>query len=167
MEEEFYRRREFEVAVWLAINQHNNSVPPKVFLNRIKRLLDLDDDKANPVFPDEPPEGKGKSAWYGEFGTFLMVIGLRLIDAGLTQGDVIFVLRNLKRKFRVAYDNILNNPPAPRQNILWRDQQQSPKMPDAETIADTSVFFLVRKAELKECFNWQHEMPLFINPTFC
>jgi hypothetical protein len=162
-----HQRNELEIAVWMALSGRVNSLPPRVFLNRIKRLLDLDDDKAKPVFPVEAPGGKGRSAKYGAFGSFLMVIGLRMIDAGLTQGDVIFVLRNLKSVLLDAYENILKNPPSPLQHILARDQPQSPTMPDQDTLADTSVFFLLRKVELKECFNWQHEMPLFINPKFC
>ncbi|WP_210241462.1 hypothetical protein [Mesorhizobium sp. B1-1-6] len=131
-------------------NEPDAQMPPRVFLNRIKRLLDLDDDVTAPIFPVSAAVGRGKSAEYTQFSVFLMVLGLYFIDSGLTQGDAIYILHNLEATLREHYEKALEK------SVLAEDGND-----------DTPVFFLLRKAELRECWSDLEDGPLFLNPRFC
>jgi len=62
---------EMEAALWGALSARmgddpRGHAPPDVFLNRIKRLLELDTKQAAGIFAVKPPGGSGNAAAYDD-----------------------------------------------------------------------------------------------------
>jgi hypothetical protein len=172
-----YTRGQMEWALWRLfshIGQSPERPAPRVFLNRIKRLLDLDSMVQPSIFSTGPagftrsPVGRGIAAEYHRFGIFLMWLGLTLLDAGFKQSDALFLLAHIKGPLKdEPYEYILKNPPSPGQMMFHKDRPNCPPHPLRQTHADCSVFLLIRKVELRECWNWDKDDPFIFGPRFC
>jgi hypothetical protein len=178
-----YTRGQMEWALWRQFSHvgHDPVRPaPRVFLNRIKRLLDLDKEAGTAIFTSgragwipgvypfpTPGGGRGSVAEYHRFGIFLMWLGLNLLDAGFKQSDVLFLLGHIKAPLRdEPYEYILTNPPSPGQTMFHTDRPNCPRHPIRQNHADCSVFLLIRKVELRECWNWNTGEPFIFGPKF-
>src|SRR6266852_1466837 len=107
-----YRRGQMEWALWRQFShlgdQCRTPAPP-VFLNRIKRMLDLDRAQNADVF-SYGGSAKGRFVDYAEYSVFLMALALILLDAGFKQGDVLFLLRHMKGQLEEPYLRIMDTP---------------------------------------------------------
>jgi hypothetical protein len=169
-----YTRGQMEWALWRQLNHvgHDPIRPaPRVFGNRIKKLLDLDKASGGKVFSSGPAgwsPGSGVAVEYHRFGVFLMWLGLTLLDAGFKQSDVLFLLSHIKAPLRdEPYEYILKNPPSPGQMMFHSDRPNCPPHPVRQNHADCSVFLMIRKIELRECWNWAKDDPFIFGPRFC
>ena len=91
---ECYKRGQVEWALWRFFLQGRQVGPEqqKVFLTRIKRLLELDRGEdlgaktetphARFAFADAAPEGKGTDADFRPFNAFCLALALDLLDTG-------------------------------------------------------------------------------------
>ncbi len=87
-EDTFRTSYQLEQALWGALSarladDRRGHKPPPVYLNRIKRLLELDTKEAANIFAVKPASGSGNVAAYSPFGVFLMALALVFLDAGL------------------------------------------------------------------------------------
>ena len=174
MAKTIYQRGQMEWALWQhfgnRMGAHAGKPMPRVFANRIKRMLDLDAAKTARVFAADGYEGSGNTAGYDEYGVFLMALALVLLDGGLKQSDVLFLLRHLKDRLRIQYTRIQSNPPAPGQMIFSKDRPNSPVHPYHPNMADCSVFLLIHKVEMLECWTATKrspDEPMILGPKFC
>lgn len=168
-----YRRSLMEVALWGAFSRLESADPkraevPPVFLNRIKRLLELDAAEEAGVFSVAPPGGRGHAARYSAFGIFLMALALIFLDAGFKQSDALFILRHIKEQLRDPYHRALTSRPDLHQVVAASDRPMSPVDPDNRVLADPSIFMLLQKIEMRECWPGENVPdPFILGPTFC
>ncbi len=156
---ESFRRNQLEWALWqLFAGNTPAENTPKVFRNRIKRLLDIDRDLGPrddldfsfAYFDDEGP-GLGAEVEYSAYCAFALALGLDLLDAGFKQSEVVELCRacrpKLERQFRAA----LKNPPAPAEHIPAEDRPGCPtyRWGDIDC-ADCWIFLVMQKIELIE-----------------
>jgi hypothetical protein len=147
------------------IGDQHRSPTPLTFRNRIKKLLDLDKADDDPIFHARGSQGHAHQ--YQEFGVFLMWLGLTFLDAGFKQGDVLFLLRHIKTPLREPFDHIVESPPSPGQMDFHSSRPKSPPHPSRPNHADCSVFLLIRKIELRECWKWDTNEAFIFGPKFC
>ncbi len=100
-----YKRGQVEWALWRFFLQGRQVGPEqqKVFLTRIKRLLELDRGEdlgaktetphARFAFADVAPEGKGTDVDFRPFNAFCLALALDLLDTGFKQSEIVFLLR--------------------------------------------------------------------------
>lgn len=160
---ETYRRGQVEWALWqwFADPQDKNH-PPKAFLTRIKRLLELDRKGDVPrgaetipvsryTFCDEKPPGLGTDLDYTPFNAFCLAVGLDMLDAGFKQSEVVFVLRYLRGDLEREYERALTYRPVPRAFRLHQDMPDVPTFMEKGTKkADPRIFLILQKVELVE-----------------
>jgi hypothetical protein len=162
-----------EAALWGALSARmgddpRGHAPPDVFLNRIKRLLELDTKQAAGIFAVKPPGGSGNAAAYDPFGVFLMALGLVFLDGGFKQSDVIFVLRHIKDQLRAHYEKIANSKIDLHQQLAASDRPGFPHKPGRPFVADQSAFLIIAKVEMRECWSGDNlPDPFFLGPTIC
>ena len=159
--------------------------PPKIFLTRIKRLLDVDRTRdtsqdseiphARFAFYDDTPGGQGTDVSYTLLNTAFLALGLELLDVGFKQGEIVFVLRHLKKEFTEQFSYILKNPPIPRQRVFSTGRPNCPwytEKKDGPKFADCRVYAVIKKVEFTEVFpllkgRVSPRQPLFLPPAFC
>jgi hypothetical protein len=185
---ETFKRGQVEGAIWrfFTLTRLPPRDPPKVFLTRIKRLLETDRHDKVPAGQDfDPPaalafssaesEGKGVDAVFTSFDAFCLALALDLVDLGFKPSEIVFLLRYQRPDLKQHFEIILREPPPPmRQRQLAKDR---PKLPtyrsDGKDWADGRVFWVIQKVELKEIYSQapgrrkKGDMPIFLNPTFC
>jgi hypothetical protein len=176
---ETYKRGQVEWALWrCASHMHNaGAEPPKVFLTRIKRLLEVDRADRGVdgfcAFADAPTDGQGTDAAFTVFDGFCLALALELLDAGFKQSEIVFLIRNIRDPLRVEFDRIMENPPPSRGRIRAEKKPDMPSYDHKEQRwADYRVFALIRKVEMTEVFpalsRGSHVgTPVILEPTFC
>ena len=156
---ETYKRNQLERALWqlFALNTSMQN-PPKDFLARVKRLLDLDrglgpkDEHGCPyAFFDGDGPGLGVEVAYSPYGAFALALGLDMLDSGFKQSEVVELCRarrpKLERHFRAA----LKCAPVPGEHIRAKDRPDCPtyKWRDLDC-ADCRIFMVMQKIEITE-----------------
>lgn len=171
-----YRRSEMELALWHAFSRHGADddryrFPPPIFTNRIKRLLDLERDWQYEVFTDRGT-GRGHFAEYEDYHIFCVALALTYLDAGLTMADALYTLAHIQGTLYDVYQRIHASPPTlDMQAIAAGDRPNSPTQPDRPMLADTSVFLLICKVEMEECWPFvepaDDDRPFILGPVYC
>src|SRR5690349_17999088 len=104
-----FKRGQVEWAIWrfFTLLKSAPDDPPKVFLTRIKRLLETDRHDKVPAGQDYPPpaayafssgetEGQGVDAAFTSFDAFCLALALDLVDVGFKPSEIVFLLRYLR-----------------------------------------------------------------------
>ena len=140
-----------------------------MFLNRIKRLLELDTKEAANIFAVKPAGGSGNAAAYDPFGVFLMALALVFLDAGFKQSDAIFILRHIKEELYPHYEKIAASTMDLHQQLAVTDRPGFPYQPNSTWLSDQQVFIVIAKVEMRECWSGGENLPepFFVGPTFC
>jgi len=157
-----YGRGQVEHALWTTFRGGSMAAldkPPKVFLTRVKRLLEMDraldlSDRAAPPAVDfsfvDVPETRGGNVVFAKFDAVCLAVALDLLNAGFKQTEVVFLMRHLRLSLEGALAPIVDA----------RGGE-----------AAGSDFLLIRKIELKDALNSPklegHVDPLFLEPIFC
>ena len=180
-----YGRGQVEQALWRTFKRGRSLQPetlPKVFLTRVKRLLDIDRDldlSDRPVRPIDnfafvaPPEKRGGDVAFSTFDAFGLAVALDLLDMGFKQAEVVYLMRFLRVDLEESFQHL---PAIPDLNA--RMQYRASDYPNLPTkkhgsveYADARVFLLVRKLEISEAWSSpkiaEHKDPLFLEPEFC
>jgi hypothetical protein len=166
-----YRRGQVEWALWrfFTLLRPAAKEPPKVFLTRIKRLLEADrlgrfsaglDYKPDSdfAFSSAKTEGQGVDATFSAFDAFCLALALDLLDVGLKPSETVFLLRYLRTALAVEFKAILRDPPPP---------------PRQRPAKDNRVFWIIQKVELTEIYDQAtprrkgQKTPIFLEPKFC
>ena len=177
MEARTYSKGQTVWALWRYFSRFSRAVddvPPKAFEARVRKVIELGE-----ALESATQTGKGFDMAFSVNNVFEIAIGLRLMDTGLTQSDAAFLIKYEREQIAATYDDIMRNPPAPRQNILHRDRPNSPKKvviqgadekglgdPNRAYSADTSVFMAFRKVELLEAWGPDAPNPFIYQPKF-
>lgn len=166
-----YRRGQVEWALWqfFTLSRLASNEPPKVFLTRIKRLLEADRADKVPAgqhyqpdsdfaFSSTKTEGQGVDATFSAFDAFCLALALDLLDVGLKPSETVFLLRYLRTALAVEFKAILRDPPPP---------------PRQRPAKDKRVFWVIQKVELTEIYDQAtprrkgQKTPIFLEPKFC
>jgi hypothetical protein len=178
-----YRRGQVEWALWRWFaDVQDDDLPPKPFLTRIKRLLEIDRSDNVPRGAEtvpvvrfafiNQPANKGTDVEFSAFNAFCLAFGLDMLDAGFNQSEVVFVLRYLRNELEQEYERALERPPAPRMFGLAEDMPDVPSFEERGIRkADPRIFMILNKVELVERFpRWTakgaKEAPLILKPVF-
>lgn len=176
---ENYKRGQIEWALWkyATYGQNAGAEPPKVFLTRIKRLLEVDragrDADGSQAFADTPTDGQGSDAAFSVFDVFCLGLALELLDAGFKQSEIVFLIRNIRAPLRVEFDRIMENPPPTRIRVRAKDAPHMPAYDHKDQRwADYRIYALIQKVEMTEVFpalsrRTDAGTPIFLEPVFC
>jgi hypothetical protein len=170
-----YKRNQVEEALWRYLGRSNSARPaPSIFNTRIKRLLELDRSgdelEALPLaFADARPGGRGQESHFSAFNSFSLGVGLLLLNAGFKQAEIVFLLRHIRPALERAWQIIEENPPVLRQRLLAKDRPGCPSFrKDDADWADTQVYLLLEKVELKELVPRHNAAePMIYEPILC
>jgi len=181
-----YKRGQVEWALWRFFLQGRQvgSESQKVFLTRIKRLLELDRGEdlgattetphARFAFADAAPEGKGTDVGFQPFNAFCLALALDLLDTGFKQSEIVFLLRHIRDDLETWFERILLSPPSARQRVRPEDRPEAPILVDdrGNKYADCRVFVVINKIEIKEIFEAPGGKrlasgPLILEPVYC
>src|SRR5438067_10203214 len=123
---ETFKRGQVEWAIWrfFTLLKSAPAGPPKVFLTRIKRLLETDRHDKVPTGRDYKPfaacafssaesEGQGVDAAFTPFDAFCLALALDLVDLGFKPSEIVFLLRHLRPELEGQFDTISQEPPPP------------------------------------------------------
>lgn len=154
-----YSRSQVEWTLWqvfLKRRQRSGTVTaPRVFLNRIKRFLDIDaklfDTKAGFAFVSDSGDGLGSMRGFSLYDVFILGLALDFSDAGYPQQDIVFLLQHTREKFKKHFAKAMTYP-------SWIREMRAPEdVPTAPTIlfngikcADTRMFLVIQKNEILE-----------------
>ena len=163
-----YGRGQVEHALWIAFRGGSMSapkLPPKVFLTRVKRLLEIDRamDLSNREAPParkfafvDLPERPGGEVAFTPMDAVALGIALDLLDAGYKQSEVVFLLRHIRADFEGQLEEIVSGDRA-------KARKRGPK--------PKGLFLLIQKVEMKDLLNAPklqgHVDPLLLEPVFC
>lgn len=181
---ETYKRGQVEWALWRFFLQgrQTDPTPPKVFLTRIKRLLEVDrippKKSATPharyAFADELPEGRGIDVAYRPFDAFCLALALDLLDIGFKQAEIVYLLRHIRDELETRFEEILRSPPPEaRQRVFPKHRPDSPTYDDdrGHKFADPRIFVVIGKVEITEIFQApgrkSPSAPLIRQPVYC
>ena len=181
-----YGRGQVEWALWRFFLQGRQVGPEqqKVFLTRIKRLLELDRGEdlgaktetphARFAFADAAPEGKGTDVDFRPFNAFCLALALDLLDTGFKQSEIVFLLRHIRDDLETWFERILLSPPSGRRRFRPQDRPEAPILIDdhGREYADCRVFVVINKIEIKEIFQLLGGSklasgPLILEPVYC
>ncbi len=182
-----YKRGQAELALWrfFSAGFSQGAQPPEEFLIRVKRLLEVDwnrdtskdSEVRHPRFAFRDGRGKGGGkGWevsYTLFNVCCLGWGLELLDVGLKQSEVVFLLRHLCKEFQQEFEYILENPPAPGQRMAAEDRPSCPSYEDQGLVlADCRVYAIIQMVKFKELFPHLKgrkilRQPIFPTPVFC
>ena len=107
-------------------------VPKAVLRANVKRLLDFD---RNPearilqrasdtlAFFDGPSKGQGTEVAYRPYQAFALLIGLRLLKAGMPQSRVVLFLRDVRVELEPAFARLASEDPAKLRPGLSEEQR--------------------------------------------
>lgn len=179
-----YGRGQLEWALWRCFKGHAAGAAetvPKVFLTRIKRLLEIDRDldtstaempsEAPYAFAPPPSEQSGDTAYRAVDG-FCLAVALDLVDAGYKQAEVVFLMRYLRAELESLFPDLVAYP-----SLLSRrrtSHKARPELPSytekSKLYADARVFVALQKIEMNEIAPDSHRgegaQPLFIAPIY-
>ena len=160
-----YHRNQVESTLWqvfLKRRQRPTNAPvPRVFLNRIKRFLDIDakifDSKSGFAFVSDPGDGLGSTRGFSLYDMFILGLALDFSDAGYPQQDIVFLLQHTRKLFEGHFTQAIAYP-------TWqRDLRAAKDVPTAPTIssqgieiADMRMFLVIQKNEILEVFDPKH-----------
>ena len=176
---ETYKRGQVEWSLWRFVTFLRNAgdKPPKAFLTRIKRLLEIDradrEEGAGFAFIKEAPQGQGVDVVFTAFDAFCLALALDLLDAGFKQSEVVFLMRHIRDPLREEYDWIMSGSPLFYQRRFARHAPNRPAYDEGgPRYADYRVFALIQKVEMKEVFPVLAEprysgIPTILEPVFC
>ena len=200
-----WRRNQLVAALWHYLatardwggDQHGlaESVP-RVFRSRVKKMLDLDrlphllpweENQLPPdqwAFYDQAGEGTGSEERFSTVHAFNMGLALQMLNIGLKQSEVIFVLKWARPDLEAVFKKIHAQPGAlapvsdtrrqshehkhyPSSKPIWLEDKKSPE-------ADFTVWMLLQRVETKELHPSSGERategqapPMFMAPEFC
>lgn len=150
-----YKRNQVEQAI--AAIQVARGTPTGVLRANVKRLLDFDRnpearlfDRAFDItaFFDGPPPGQGAEIAYRPYQAFALLIGVRLLKAGMPQSRVVLFLRDVRVELEPAFARLAAVDPAELRPEL-SDEDRSQRIRDGELVEDVHVMsFLVVLAGL-------------------
>jgi hypothetical protein len=178
-----FKRSQVEAALWRALYVASHAAPvhpPLVFLTRVRRLLDLDRETPGETpgraFTDTVPEGRGIECPFTAFDTFCLALALELLNRGFKAGEVVYLLRWVRRDLEPLHAWILADPPTIQEGRLGRGpagRAQHPSRPAAplsKHVADFAVFLIIESIEMDElepAFVRRGGEPLILHPTIC
>lgn len=180
-----YGRGQVERALWRTFTRGRSGyseTPPKVFLTRVKRLLDIDRDldlsdreePPNDNFAFVAPPGKrGGEVAFSPFEAFCLAVALDVLDAGFKQSEVVYLMRYLRDSLAGLYETLVEAPNLnARRKYMASDFPSYPEERRGDkTYADPRVFVLIKKFEILEALPStkaaRHKDPLFLQPEFC
>jgi hypothetical protein len=164
---ETYKRGQVEWALWrsFALLELPVPNPPKVFLTRVKRLLETDREAeqmarqangppADFAFSSAKSEGQGVDALFTAFDALCLALALDLVDMGFKPSEVVLLLRHSRPELERRFNTILTNPPPkrvkqpPTTNLYELFYGRSEPRP----WIDHRVFWVIQKVELKEIY---------------
>jgi hypothetical protein len=155
-----YKKGQVVKALWRVFTQRDEPSPP-VFDAKIKKLAEL----GVPLTDQERAGQPGFNNTYSPDQVFELGVALKLVDAGFKQGEVAIFIKQVREHLRLAYSEILNNPPAIGMNVLARDRPNSPRRmvvdqgsteladPNGHHQADTTYWMTVRSLEFPQILN--------------
>ncbi len=180
-----YKRSQVEAALWQALYVASHPAPvhpPVVFLTRVRRLLDLDrespDEAPSRAFTAAAPEGRGVEWPFTAFDTFCLALALELLNRGFKAGEVVYLLRWVRRDLEPLHAWILADPPAIQDGRLARgeagraEHPSRPAAPRSDHVADFTVFLIIESIEIDELVPTFSAVrrpgePLILHPTIC
>ena len=175
---ETYKRGQVEWSLYrfATLLRDAGDKPPKAFLTRIKRLLEIDradrEEGGKFAFIEDAPQGQGVDVVFTAFDAFCLALALDLLDAGFKQSEVVFLMRHIRQDLREEYDWIMLNPPRARQRRLAKHAPDRPFYEEGgRRWADYRVFAVIQKVEMKEVFPSLAEpqysgKPIILEPVF-
>ena len=168
-----YRRGQIDWALWRQFTAERVTGPketPRVFSTRIKRLLDIDrtmvpvDPAASRyAFLEGEPPGKGTEVAFTPFDVYCLAVGLDMLDAGLKQSEVVFVLKHIRPELEQHHARILARPCRPdRMHSLAESYPDMPSFLDDQGngIADWRVFLILKRVEFVETLHFPKDRPI-------
>ena len=176
---ETYKRGQVEWSLWrfFTFPRAAGDKPPKAFLTRIKRLLEIDwvdrEEGKKFAFIEDVPQGQGVDAVFTAFDAFCLALALDLLDAGFKQSEVVFLMQHIRQDLREEYDWIMLNPPLARQSVAAKPATDRPSYEESGRLrADYRVFAVIQKVEMTEVFPVLAEpqysgKPIILEPVFC
>lgn len=176
---ETFKRSQVEWALWRFASFLRNAgeKPPKVFLTRIKRLLEIDradrGEGERFAFIGAAPQGQGVDVEFTAFDACCLALALDLLDAGFKQSEVVFLMRHIREELEPEFAWIMRDPPPTRQRRFAKDAPDKPSYAEgARRWADYRVFIVVQKVEMTEVFpalakRTAAKVPIFLEPVFC
>lgn len=176
---ETYKRGQVEWSLWrfFTFPHAASDEPPKAFLTRIKRLLEIDwadrEEGEKFAFVEDAPQGQGVDAVFTAFDAFCLALALDLLDAGFKQSEVVFLMQHIRQDLREEYDWITLNPPRARQRVAAKHATDKPSYEEGGRVwADYRVFAVIQKVEMTEVFPVLAEpqytgKPIILEPVFC
>lgn len=175
MADESYKRNQVAWALWrfVARGRHEAEAPPRVFLTRIKRLLELDraaaEERPGYAFAEDAPKGQGSDMPFSAFDAFCLALALDLTDAGFKQGEVVYLLQHVRRRLRIEYDWICLVPGPVRRERRKPIPGRPFYVADGQRWLDDQVFAVIRKVEMTELYPKLAERaePVFLEPVYC
>lgn len=176
-----YKRGQVIWASWKAITLYKGSgslEPPSVFRTRIKRVLELDRGKppsdldAPYAFTGSEYPGTGYDLAFTEFDTFYIAWAMVMLDCGMKQADIVWLLRHIRADAIDEHEFIMSGPRADRQLRRANKDTDRPTFErNGNRYVDPRVFALIRKIGLVEVFpllqKEPKQIPLFYPPEFC
>jgi hypothetical protein len=156
---ETYKRNQLEQALWQLFTPNTAMAkPPKVFLARIKRLLDLDreldpkdEHESRYAFFDDDGPGLGVEVQYSPYSAFALALGLDMLDSGFKQSEVLELCRARRRKLERYFRTALKHPPVPGEHVPAEDRPGCPTYKFGKHVcADCWIFMVTQKVEFKE-----------------
>ena len=176
---ETYKRGQVEWSLWrfATFLRDPGDKPPKAFLTRIKRLLEIDradrEEGEAFAFIADAPQGQGVDVVFTGFDAFCLALALDLLDAGFKQAEVVFLMRHIREDLKREYAWIMSDPPLARQRVGAKHVPDRPSYEDGgRRWADYRVFAVIQKVEMTEVFPVLAEprysgKPTILEPVFC
>lgn len=155
-----YRRGPMDWALWRRFTEGRSGAlkdPPNAFRTRTKKFLDLDREPLTDVygkpafaFGDGEKPGKGSDRAFTHFDGTCLAIAHDMMDSGLKQTEIIFVLKHSRPAIRHFYDRIMKgNDPVARTARLPKDYPEWPTYKDESGVekVDWRVFLVLKRSE--------------------
>lgn len=174
---DIYKRGQVEAALWNLFNNQGAAAgpEPRIFSTRIKRLLDIDrqrdDEKVGFAFIETAPGNKGQDISFSAFNTFCLAIALDLLDAGFKQSEVVFLMRHIRGRLQIEFEQIMKHPPPVGNPKSADDAPNKPSYREGKMrYADYRVFVAIQKVEFTEVFpalksNSDKKEPVIFQPN--
>ena len=149
-----YKRNQIEKAIGKVLEPGSARLSSET-RTRLKRLLDTDrglgrykrssdPERAHFAFYTGEALGRGVENWFSDYEAFAVLIGLRLMRHGFSQGVVVRMLRRVKLGLEEQHAIILKQDPA----VAFDEQQiQERAKPGDLVVGNTRPVFLVLSSQ--------------------